>query len=194
MRRSTSQFGSGDRADKRPTQQSARPDADDRSVGEPERRDRGVVTVAPAGEGTRIRSLAAMARALGRSESLFRLLETAAEEARVAIDASSVSVSRLVPGTLTVRTLLNVGELGPDEQRYPENETYEMQEFANLELVLSEMQTWVADVRDPDLDLVERDLLEQLGKGSSLGAPIVVDGHLWGEFYATRHVGDAVFD
>ena len=36
----------------------------------------------PAGEETRIRSLAGMARALGRSEALFRLLEVAAEEAR----------------------------------------------------------------------------------------------------------------
>ena len=150
--------------------------------------------MAPPGEETRIRSLAAMARALGRSEALFRHLETAAEEARVAIDAASVSVSRLVPGTLTVRTLLNVGDLGPDEQRYPEDESYEMHEFANLELVLSELTIWVADVRDPDLDPVERVLLERLGKGSSLGAPIIVDGHLWGEFYATRHVGEPVFD
>ena len=150
--------------------------------------------VAPPAEETRIRSLASMARALGRSESLFRLLETAAEEAQVAIDASSVSVSRLVPGTLTVRTLINVGELGPDEQRYPDDETYEMQEFANLELVLSELQIWVADVRDPELDPVERRLLDRLGKGSSLGAPIIVDGHLWGEFYATRHVGEPSFD
>lgn len=63
----------------------------------------------PAVQETRIRSLADMARALGRSEALYRLLEIAAEEARVALDAASVSVSRLEPGTMTVRTIVNVG-------------------------------------------------------------------------------------
>ena len=53
----------------------------------------------PAVQEMRIRSLADMARALGRSEALFRLLEIAAEEARMAMDAASVSVSRLEPGT-----------------------------------------------------------------------------------------------
>ncbi|NUS53151.1 MAG: sensor domain-containing diguanylate cyclase [Nocardioidaceae bacterium] len=135
-----------------------------------------------------------MARALGRSESLFRLLELATEEARLAIDAASVSVSRLVPGSLTVRTLINVGDLGPDEERWPEDETYEMTHFANLELVVGELQTWIASIDDLTSDEDERKLLAQLGKGSSVGAPIVVDGHLWGEFYATRHVGDRTFD
>jgi diguanylate cyclase (GGDEF)-like protein len=153
-----------------------------------------VIGVAPAGEETRIRSLAAMARALGRSEALLRLLEIAAEEARVAMEAASVSVSRLVPGTLTVKTLVNVGDLGPGEERWPEDETYEMEHFANLELVLDELKMWMADVRDPGLDDNERTLLERLGKGSSLGAPIIVDGQLWGEFYATRHLGEPVFD
>ena len=157
-------------------------------------RDRGVVTVAPAGEETRIRSLAAMARALGRSEALFRLLEIAAEETVVAIDASSVSVSRLVPGTLTVRTLVNVGDLGPDEERWPQDETYDIAEFDNLELVLDDLQIWTASLDDPETSAQERRLLEQLGKGSSIGAPIIVDGHLWGEFYATRHVGERRFD
>jgi diguanylate cyclase (GGDEF)-like protein len=153
-----------------------------------------VVTVAPAGEETRIRSLAAMARALGRSEALFRLLEIAAEEALSAMEAGSVSVSRLVPGTLTVRTLVNVGDLGPDEQRWPDSETYDIDEFANLEIVLDDLQTWTGSLDDPDTPGPERELLERLGKGSSIGAPIIVDGHLWGEFYATRHVGEPTFD
>lgn len=159
-----------------------------------DRKDRGVKTVLPAGEEMRLRSLAGMARALGRSEALFRLLEIAAEEARLAIGASSVSVSRLVPGTLTVKTLVNVGELGPHEVRWPDDETYEMQDFVNLELVLDDLQVWVADIDDPSSDAQERALLVDLGKGSSLGAPIVVDGQLWGEFYGTRHTGTDSFD
>jgi diguanylate cyclase (GGDEF)-like protein len=148
----------------------------------------------PASEELRIRSLASLARALGQSEALFRLLEIAAEEARTAMRAASVSVSRLIPGTITVRTIVNVGDLGPDEVRWPENETYVMDEFAGLKLVVDGLQSWAWSVSDPACPPSERALLTELGKGSSLGAPLVVDGRLWGEFFATRHVGDPGFD
>ncbi len=147
----------------------------------------------PAGEETRIRSLAAMARALGRSEELFRLLEIAAEEARGAMVAATVSMSRLVPGTHTVRTIVNVGDLGPGEVRWPEDETYTIEQFAGLKL-RDGLPTWAYALGDDLLPEPERELLVDLGKGSSLGAPIVVDGRLWGEFYATRHLGEAGFD
>jgi diguanylate cyclase (GGDEF)-like protein len=143
---------------------------------------------------TRIRSLAVMARALGRSEALFRLLEIAAEEARVAMRAASISVSRLIPGTLNVRTIVNVGDLGPGEVRWPENETYTIEEFDGLKLVVDELQCWNWRIEDPSCPASERDLLLELDKGSSLGAPLVVDGRLWGEFYATRHSGEPAFD
>ena len=48
---------------------------------------------------SRLRSLASMARALGRSERLETIVELCAEEARRAIDAASVSISRLEAGT-----------------------------------------------------------------------------------------------
>ncbi len=142
----------------------------------------------------RIRSLAAMARALGRSEELLRLLEIAAEGARTAMGAASVSVSRLVPEASSVQTLVNVGELGPGEVRWPEDEVYGSEDFAALRLVLDGLQSWSWTLADEQLPDSERALLEQLGKGSSLGAPLLVDGALWGEFYATRHRGEQGFD
>ena len=66
-------------------------------------------------EQRRVRSLAALARALSRSESLPLLLEHAAEVAVQTMRAASVSISRLEPDGLTVRTIVNVGDLGPDE-------------------------------------------------------------------------------
>ncbi len=143
---------------------------------------------------TRIRSLAAMAHALGRSEAPLRLLEIAAEEARRALHASTVSVSRHEPGTVTIRTLVNIGDLGPSEERWPKDETYETGSFSNLELVLADLRTWTATLDDPDAPHAEVDLLLELRKGSSLGSPIIVDGQLWGEFYATRHIGEPGFD
>src|SRR6476659_6111306 len=68
------------------------------------------VTPVPNREDARIRSLAVMARALGRSDALLNLLEIAAEEARQALDASTSSVSQIVQGSMTIRTLLNVGK------------------------------------------------------------------------------------
>jgi diguanylate cyclase (GGDEF)-like protein len=148
----------------------------------------------PRSEVTRIRSLARMARALGRSSTLSGLLEVAAEEARNAMGAASVSVSRLEPGTHRVRTLVNVGELGPNEVRWPEDETYEMDEFAGLRPVVDSLKTWAWSLEDSNIPDTERALLTDLGKGSSLGAPLVVDGRLWGEFYATRNPGDPGFE
>jgi diguanylate cyclase (GGDEF)-like protein len=142
----------------------------------------------------RIRSLAAMARALGRPEPLPRLLEMAAEEARGTLRAASVSVSRLEPGGITVRTIVNVGDLGPTEVRWPEDETYEIHEFVDLDLSLDELVTWAWDVDDPGVKPSERVLLERLGKAYSLAAPLIVEGQLWGEVYATRHHGARPFD
>src|SRR4051812_39546191 len=103
----------------------------------------------PDRDDARIRSLATMARALGRSDTLLNLLEVAAEEARVALAASTASVSQLVQGSLTIKTLLNVGELGPDEERWPEDETYDFSYSPNMGLVLEKHRTWVASLDDP---------------------------------------------
>jgi len=146
-----------------------------------------------ASEGTRIRSLAAMARALGRSDGLLRLLETAAEEIARTIDAASVSISRMESGSMRVRTLVNVGDLGPIEERWPENEYYDLDEYVGRDVLLA-LHNWRGDLEDPSCTDAERSLLRAVGKGSSLGAPVLVDGELWGEVWATRHVGVAPFD
>jgi diguanylate cyclase (GGDEF)-like protein len=134
----------------------------------------------------RIRCLAAMATALGSSQDLRAVLETAAEKARGALQASSVSVSKLEDGVPVVRTVINVGDLGPQEVRWPEDESYALADFMNLVMVVDGLRTWTASLDDADGDADEAALLVSLGKSASLGAPIVVDGRLWGELYATR--------
>lgn len=148
---------------------------------------------ASAAADVRMSSLAAMARALGRSHPLLRLLEIAAEEARDALSAASVSISRLEAGTTTIRTVINVGDLGPCERRWPDDEVYTIHPGSNLGLVVDDLETWTADVTDPHCPPFELGLLEGLGKGSALAAPIMVDGQLWGEFYATRQLGAEPF-
>ncbi|MGZ4493328.1 MAG: GAF domain-containing protein [Nocardioides sp.] len=144
-------------------------------------------------ERTQVRGLAAVVRVLGRSSDLPTMLEAAADEALRAIDAASVSVSVLESGTAWVRTLVNVGELGPREERLPSDERYPVEDFAHLGAVLGDQRTVVQDILDPQCGPAERQLLVDLGKGCSISAPVVVDGRLWGVFFATRHLGTPVF-
>ncbi|CAN5178384.1 sensor domain-containing diguanylate cyclase [soil metagenome] len=141
-----------------------------------------------AGE-LRLRSLGALARATSRSAPLIDLLEAAVEEGLVGVGAASISVSRLEPGAGFVRTLVNVGSLGPEEQRRPEHEVYELTEFANLRGIIEHAEAWSISVDDPAADECEVALLRRLGKGSAVAVPIVVDGQQWGELYATRDLG-----
>ena len=144
-------------------------------------------------QAVRLASLASMARVLGRLGGVNETVERAAEEALVALDAASVSVSRLVPGTGMVQVIVNVGDLAPGEERHPEHEVYRLEEFRLLLQVVSEQRAWFASHDDPDIDPAELELLAKLGKASALGAPILVDGSLWGEFYATRAHGAQPF-
>ncbi len=135
---------------------------------------------------TRIQSLAAVARALGLSIRLDQMLELASESALSALGASSISISRLQPGTSTLQTLINVGDLAPDEERWPVQETYHFDDYPQARQVLSDLKVWVTEVDDPLSDPIEVELLRKLGKRTALAAPLIVDGQLWGEFYATR--------
>jgi diguanylate cyclase (GGDEF)-like protein len=142
----------------------------------------------------RIRSLAAVARALGLSVQLNAMIEIAAEEALKALPAASLSISRLEQGTGAIRTLINVGKLGPDERRWPDNEVYRLEDFLLLQGVVGELRFWTMSLDDPEPEPGEAALLRSLGKHSSIGGPLIVDGKLWGELYATREPGDRRFD
>lgn len=141
-----------------------------------------------------LQSLAEMAHLLAGAQELDPLLETAAEHARTALGAASVSISRFVPESDVVRTIINVGDLSVHEVRWPDDETYPLAHYKRLMSAVHERQSWVDSIGNPDCDEDERELLEHLGKGSCLVTSILVDGQPWGEFYATRHVGAAVFD
>lgn len=150
----------------------------------------------------RLRALAAVARNLGRSAELVVMIELAAEGALVAINAASVSISRQEPGTGTVRTLINVGRLGPSEERWPEEEVYQAADFAvdrawagmAAQLAVGELRIAITSVDDPLADPEEVKLLCSLCKASAVSAPLIVDGKLWGELYATREAEDPAFD
>jgi diguanylate cyclase (GGDEF)-like protein len=146
-------------------------------------------------ERSRLRGLASLGRALGRPRPLLQLLELAAEEACRILPAASCSVSRCEPGDDVVRTIVNVGELGPGEVRWPDAEYYAMPEFERVDLAADATVVWRWAADDPGgTPESERELLRSLGKQYSMCAPILVDGRLWGEMWATRGADQPAFD
>ena len=67
-----------------------------------------------------LRALIDVAAAAAGAHRLEEVLELAAERALSAIGAASLSISRWDMDAGLVRTLINVGELGPGEERFPE--------------------------------------------------------------------------
>ena len=140
-----------------------------------------------------LHSLATMARLLGRSQPVRGVLEVAAEGARLSLSAATVSISRYHPDDNSLRTLINVGDLASVEQRWPQDEVYPVTRWPELQEVMEYGTTRTDTVEDPQCDPRERELLTRLSKGSSVSAAVLVDEQVWGEFYATRHIGHVPF-
>ena len=77
-------------------------------------------------DAARLRSLLDIARVIGSTRRFEDLVELSAESARRALDAAALSISRWDRESGVLRTLVNVGLLGPGEQRFPEDETYSL--------------------------------------------------------------------
>ena len=52
-----------------------------------------------------------------------------------------------------MRTLVNVGELGPGEERFPKDETYSVKDYPSVVTVIREGGSSLAYVDDPELRL-----------------------------------------
>src|SRR5215210_7180369 len=136
-----------------------------------------------------LRALIDVAAAAAGAHRLQDVLELAAERALEALGGSSLAISRWDMESGVVRTLVNVGELGPGEERFPENETYSVHDYPSVVTVIREGGSSLAAVDDPDTDEPQRELLLRLGKESSLSVPMVFRGEPWGELWVTTVPG-----
>ena len=143
--------------------------------------------------GSEREALLRVAAAAAGAHDLEEVLEVAAEEARAAIGAASLSVSRWEREQGALRTIINVGELGPQEERYPATEVYMLHEDSNAERLIHEGRAYFNSVDSPELDEVSARRLMWLGKESEVGVPILVEGEAWGEVYATTASGQPRF-
>jgi diguanylate cyclase (GGDEF)-like protein len=138
-------------------------------------------------------ALLRVAAAAAGAHDLEQVLEVAAEEARAAIEAASLSVSRWELDSGALRTIINVGALGPGEERYPAAEIYPLGEDLSGQRLLTEGIAYFNAVDDPGVDSWCAARLRRLGKESELGVPIMVEGEPWGEVYATTAPGEPRF-
>jgi diguanylate cyclase (GGDEF)-like protein len=129
-----------------------------------------------------------VAAAAGAAHRLEDVLELAAERALEALGCASLSIGRWEAGWIV--TLVNVGRLGPGEERQPRDERYPLDQYPTTERVLSSGGMMVASIDDPNTDPAQRDLLRRLEKESSVTVPIVIEGATWGELWATSDTSE----
>jgi diguanylate cyclase (GGDEF)-like protein len=144
--------------------------------------------------GRELRVLMSLSSAVAATNSLLDLLDLAAEEARAALGAMSVSVSRWEAQAEVLRTTVNVGVLAAGEQRHPSDEIYRLTDDDPLKRLLLEGRSYLGSVDDPELHQTERILLERLGRRSCLAVPIMLGDVAWGELWASRGHDQADFD
>ena len=112
-----------------------------------------------------LRALIDVAAVAAGAYRLEEVLELAAERALEASGGSSMAISRWDRNAGVVRTLVNVGELGPGEERFPQDETYALNEYPSVAGVIREGRSSLAVVDDPNTDEAQRKLLTRLGLG-----------------------------
>jgi diguanylate cyclase (GGDEF)-like protein len=108
-------------------------------------------------------------------------LELAAELALRTGGAASLSISRAEPRGL--RTLLNVGALGPGEQRRPASERYPYARYPRAAALAGEARPYVVNRADTWADSGSLELLVALGKEGQLAVPLRIEEEVWGELW-----------
>ena len=112
-------------------------------------------------------------------------LEVIAEQTRAALGADSLSISRWQRERGVLHTMINVGELGPGEQRWPTDEEYPLADFRYVADLLGQGRPYVTSLDDRDIDPAVESLLRRLNKYSELAVPVMYEGVMWGELWAS---------
>ena len=140
-----------------------------------------------------LHALISIASAVAAAHRLEDVVEVAAEEAMSAVDAASLSISRWEAERRHLRTLVNVGELGPDEERRPADEVYRLDDDDLLRGLLERGEPYATSLDDPGITPLERELLREHGKHHAVAVPVLFAGEPWGELWATRGAGAPAF-
>jgi diguanylate cyclase (GGDEF)-like protein len=112
-------------------------------------------------------------------------LEVIAEQTLAALDAASFSISRWDRERGVLHTVINVGDLGPGEERWPTDEEYPLADYRYVTDLLRQGLPYVNTLDDDDIDPADESLLRRLNKYSDLAVPVMYEGVMWGELWAS---------
>ncbi len=131
----------------------------------------------------RLRSLVGVSRVLASTRDTRGLLRVALEEARRIAGAASAALDRWDRESGLIRTLINVGDLGPGEQRFPPDETYPLDCYDGAPRALLRGLPVIATRDDADHLPGEVELLHTLQKGSMVAIPLFLEDRIWGQLW-----------
>ncbi|MEU3789532.1 GGDEF domain-containing protein [Streptomyces fructofermentans] len=158
------------------------------------------------GDDVRLRAVVALAQGMAAAHTPRESWRAAAAGTCLALGGSFAALSVWERESGRLRVLVNVGERAPDEEEFPEGETYPVHQFPEITEFLHER--WVggggpnAWVETADGQAEGRAeychqrvaALRRRGRGCCVVAPVVLHGRAWGELYAARPAGAPVFD
>nr|WP_166772082.1 GGDEF domain-containing protein [Cellulomonas uda] len=141
------------------------------------------------------------ARRLEHARSLDEVVQTAAAVAAEVLQARLAATCRIEQETLHV---LHTEPATDPRQVWRLRGSYRAEDRPALRRLIRERESWIAHAQDvtgaptqpgdPDAgDPVEIEMLQQVGAASSLAAPIVVNGAVWGELFAMRGPENGLF-
>jgi diguanylate cyclase (GGDEF)-like protein len=152
---------------------------------------------AVGGRGRRVpgerEALMRIAAATADAYRLEDVMEQAAEAALAVTGAASLSISRWESDRAAMRTLINVGQLGPGEERFPADEVYSLSDNPVVAKLLRDAEPYRTAVDDPGASSAAVAVLKALGKESDVGVPILLDDEVWGEVWASTAKGSPRF-
>jgi hypothetical protein len=99
-----------------------------------------------------LRAVLRVSQAVLGAHRLDEALEVIAAESLSALHAASFSISRWERERGVLHTMINVGELGPGEERWPTDEEYPLADYRDVSDLLGQARPYVNTLDDDDID------------------------------------------
>lgn len=136
-----------------------------------------------------LKALLQISEAVSRANYFDEVLEVIAEQARTALGAASLTITRWEPDRTALRTLINVGDLAPHQQRWPIDDLYEVTPDSHVNTQLSHGIAYTNALDDENCPAESVLALRRLGKEAELAVPVMVGDSMWGLIWATGDNG-----
>ncbi len=140
-----------------------------------------------------VEALMSIGAAVRAADSIPDVLLVIAEQARRALQATAVTIGRLDHETQEYETLLNIGDLDDDTERFPADERHDVSDRPGLDAVFAG-EGFVRSTDDGRADDPGLTSLHQRGLRSEAVWPIVIGDNVWGVVWATTRAGSGVLN